>query len=297
MANHALDDDDDVPLPPKGSTREKMKAFIVRRYNTRTHMSLILFACGFTAMITSWSLLHLGVHSMLMRYPLAISAAYGMFLLGVWTWLRATGLGSGEVPVPGRKAKGSGFDLPGIGSSGGSSSGGGSISGGGGIGRGAGSFDGGGASASFAGQQPTMMAAAMQPQSTAGPAITPRASSSRSSSSSSKFGGFDIDGDGIVLLVLAGLLILSIFLCSGYLVFTAPDVLTEAAFGAALTGTLSRSTANHAEGGWVAGVVKKTWWPFAIVLGVSIVFAWWSAAHYPQASTFQQAIVAAIHSH
>jgi hypothetical protein len=47
----------------------------------------------------------------------------------------------------------------------------------------------------------------------------------------------------------------------------------------------------------VSGVVRKTWWPFALVVLAALAFAGWSAAHYPEAHTFRQAITAALHSH
>jgi len=285
-------------------TRDSLKKFIGRRYNTRVHMSLILAACGLSSMLASWFMLHFGIHSMLVRYPVAISLSYATFLIGVWTWLRATGLIEGRAPGDasnsGKKGKGSWFDFGGSGGSWSSSGGGGGGGGGGSIGgiaRGGGSFDGGGASASFA-EARVPVAIPMMQANAADANVVKSPGSSSSSSWGSKAGGiFDgIDGDGVVLLILAVALIGVVLITSGYLIWCAPDVLTEAAFGAALTGTLSRSAREHAGGGWVAGVVKKTWWPFALVLVAAMAFAGWSAAHYPQASTFREAIVAAIHS-
>jgi hypothetical protein len=305
MANGAsAGDEDNVQLPKAGWSRDSIKKFIDRHYHVRVHMSLILAACGLTAMSVSWSLLHLGVHSMLVRYPAAISLAYGVFLIGVWTWLRATGLAgasesAADAPAGARKAKSGKGGWLDFSTGGGSSSGGGGSAGGGAVRGGGGSFDGGGASSSFASTRGPLVAAAAVPQSDA---RASSASSSTTTSSSSSHGGsgggFDlggIDGDGIVLLVLAVLLIGVVLITSGYLIWCAPDVLTEAAFGAGLSGALARPTANHAEGGWVAGVVKKTWWPFALVLVAAMAFAGWSQAHYPQAATFKQAIAIAIH--
>lgn len=264
-------------------TRERIKAFLASRYSTRVHMSLILAACGLTAMSASVTLLHYGVDSMLLRYTCTMSLAYATFLVGVWTWLRATGLAQGNVDfAPMRRRvkrdrSGLDIDIPSVGGSGGGSGGGGGVS----LPRGGGgTFDGGGASSSFDGDTVT--------------AVRP---SGGGSSVGSKIGGslFDgIDGDGIVLLVLAVLLALVVFCTSGYLVWCAPDVLTEAAFGAALTGTLHRAARDHAQGGWVSGVVRKTWWPFALVLAAALAFAGWSSVHYPEARTFREAIVAAI---
>lgn len=283
-------DDDHVLVhdePAEAADRGRLKQLIARRYNTRLHMTLILLASGFASMVASWSLLHLGVHAMLVRYPVAITASYLMFLFGVWVWLRATGLERAGESRTGQRLADGVTDLPISGGSGGSNGGGGSLPG---LGRGGGTFDGGGASASFAEQRAPMALAMSDTQ--AAPA-----SSAKGSSSKSSFGiGLDIDADGIVLLVLAALLVLAIFLCSGYLVYSAPDVLAEAAFGATLTGTLSRPSARHSPGGWVAGVVRKTWWPYAIVLVLALAFAGWSATKFPRAATFKEAIAAAVHS-
>jgi hypothetical protein len=302
------DDDDLVAAPTRPLTRDRIKALVVKRYNTRVHMSLILVTCGLVSMSTSWTLLHLGVRSMLLRYPVAMALAYGTFLLGVWVWLRATGLliaGRREGdPGNASKAKSGKGNWIGDLSTGGSSgsSGGGGGGGGASLPRGGGgAFDGGGASSSFAETHAPMAAMSMPQQPAADAAVPTRAASGSSSKSSvgSKGGGglgLDIDGDGIVLIVLAVLLVLVVFISSGYLIWCAPDVLTEAAFGAALTGTLSRPAATHGAEGWVAGVVKKTWWPFALVMVAAIAFAGWSSANYPKASTFRQAIVLAIHN-
>ena len=287
-----LEDSDSAGARVRGPwTRDKAKAFIERRYNTRVHMSLILFACGLTAMLASAFMLHYGVTSMLVRYPLAMLLAYVTFLVGVWTWLRVTGLVDNS---GGRRANLDGADaldlLPSGGSGGGS---GGSIASG--VRGGGGTFDGGGASASFAEGRAPLMAAGLSGDS-AVPA--PRSSTSSSVSSSSSKGSslFDgLDGDGIVLLILAALLVVVVFVASGYLIWCAPDVLTEAAFGAMLTGTLARPTAQHSTTGWVAGVISKTWWPFAIVLLAAVAFAAYAGVHYPDAHTFRQAIAAALH--
>ncbi len=97
-----------------------------------------------------------------------------------------------------------------------------------------------------------------------------------------------------MLIVLGLLLALAIFASSGYLIWTAPDILTEAAFGAMLAGGLARPARNEGAAGWLAGVVKKTWWPFALVLVVALAFASYSANHYPQAKTFREAVASAI---
>jgi hypothetical protein len=278
-------------------TRERVKRYLVQRFYTRFHMSLILASSGLAAMLASWALLHAGVHAMLVRYPVATGIAYLTFLSGVWLWLRYAGLGRG--PGVGRTLL-ENADLPDLPVGGGSGgSGGGSI---GGLGKG-GSFDGGGASASWAqGARAPMMPANVQAQAlAAGSAPDSTGDTPALASSGGKSGGGfslgdfgDLDGDAIALLALALAVIAAIFLASGYLIWFAPDILSEAAFGAVLAGGLARRSRHEDAGGWIAGVVKKTWWPFAIVLAVAIAFAWFCATHYPQARTFKEAVSMAV---
>ena len=280
--------EDDGLAAPRGKpwTREKFKAALERRYSPRLHMSMILAASGFCAMLASWFMLAAGVHSMLVRYPIAIAIAYATFLVGVYVWLRAMGLVDNDGVRTGKRRdlKGN-FDIPSLG--GGSRGGGGggsavSIPRGGG-----GTFDGGGASASFAETRVPLVAANLKAD----------ASSDVASSTGAKAAGSlldGIDGDGLVLLLLALALVAAIFVTSGYLIWVAPDVLTEAAFGAMLTGTLVRTTRRQTAVAWIGGVVRKTLWPFLVVMVVAVIFAGWSAHHYPEAGTFREALAAAV---
>jgi len=281
--------DDDLSLPVAGSrwTRESFKKTLERRYSPRLHMSCILAACGLTSMLTSWFMLDLGVHSMVVRYPVAIAIAYATFLVGVWTWLRAMGLVDNSGARTSKSSLADGIDI----SSGGSSGGGGWGRGGGGgsvFGGKGGSFDGGGASASFAEGRAPLIATSMQ--SNAAPASGLKSAGGNAAGSLAD----GVDGDGVVLLLLAIALVAVVFVTSGYLIWCAPDVLTEAAFGAALTGTLARRTRQETASGWIGGVIKKTWWPFAVVMVAAVIFASYAHQHYPQASTFRQAIAMAV---
>jgi hypothetical protein len=263
-------------------TREGVKRRLVKQFYTRFHMSLILASSTLAAMLTSWALLHLGVTAMLARYPLAIAAAYATFLGCVWLWLRHVGIvrdgGTSRSLVDHA-------DLPNIpiGSMGGPGG-----SGGTGITGGGGSFDGGGASASWA------------EGASGGGNASARAIVGASAPKGAAAGGLgelgDLGSDEIGLILVAIALIAAIFLASGYLVYMAPDILTEAAFGALLAGGLARGSRREDAGGWVAGVVKKTWWPFAIVLVIAVLFASYAAANFPQAHTFRQALAAALAS-
>lgn len=76
----------------KGRQRriEILRQRLLRKSRPRLQMSLILLLTGLTGFLTSFTLLHIGVPSMAVRYPLAIGMAYCAFLvlLGLWLWLQ-----------------------------------------------------------------------------------------------------------------------------------------------------------------------------------------------------------------
>ncbi|MCM8623850.1 MAG: hypothetical protein NFW16_19460 [Candidatus Accumulibacter sp.] len=55
----------------------------------RLQMMLIVALTGLGGFLASFVMLHLGVHSMALRYPLAVGAAYLVFLWLLWLWLRS----------------------------------------------------------------------------------------------------------------------------------------------------------------------------------------------------------------
>jgi hypothetical protein len=250
--------------------RASLKQRIVARYSTRIHMMLILSATCLVAMISSAAMLHAGLHDMRWRYAIVVTLAYLTFLCGVWVWLRLAGF---ERSKPGSSAV-DGLDvasnLP-SGGGGGGSFGGGGLGRIGGVGRGGGTFDGGGASASFAeggGKAPAIAIG--------------------------DFSLGEVAGDDIGAIILLIVLAAAIFLASGYLVWMAPEILTEAAFGAVLAGGLAKKAKQQSATGWVSGVVKKTWWPFAIVFLLAMVFAFYAKTHHPEAKTFRQTLEQAV---
>ncbi len=277
------------PETEEGRARDRVKRYLVQRFYTRFHMSLILASSGFACMLGNWIMLRAGVHAMWVRYPIAITLAYLTFLAGVWLWLQYVGNTCGD----GRKQSVvDGGNLPDLVPNFGGGGGGSSVEIPDALRVGGGSFDGGGAGGGWTDANPM--------QAFAGDASPPVPSGSGFFGDTGKgigdtLSGFcDLDGEGIVLVVLALVLIFSVLLLSGYIVWFAPDILSEALFGATLAGTLARTAKNNDQAGWVLGVFKKTWWPFAIVFVVSMVFAIYAAIHYPQASTFGGAMAAAV---
>jgi hypothetical protein len=72
-------------------TRERriefLKRRLVRKSYPRLHASFILLLTGLAGFLASFGLLHLGMSSMWLRYPLAILFAYCVFLILLRLWL------------------------------------------------------------------------------------------------------------------------------------------------------------------------------------------------------------------
>jgi len=229
---------------------------IAHDYFVRVHMSLILAAVIASGVLASKGLLDLGVHSLRLRYPIAVLSSYLVFLLLVRLWIWYVSLRSGAVTR--RSSSGSGswdeaLDFDGGGSGG---------SGGGFRGFGGGSSGGGGATSSWDSEAPATF-------------VSEPAPAPVSSGSSSWFPklDFDFDGDGWVVLLLLAALVLAIVGAGGYLVYAAPQILPEAAGQALLAGVLTRvSKQEHHD--WMSGVLRSTWIPFSIVLILAAALGW-----------------------
>src|ERR1041384_7449317 len=66
---------------------ERVRRLLMRRGLPRVLMSLILAATGAAGFLVSFALLHMGVTRMWLRYPVAVLAAYGVFLFLLRVWL------------------------------------------------------------------------------------------------------------------------------------------------------------------------------------------------------------------
>ncbi|MBL8518373.1 MAG: hypothetical protein JNM76_15540 [Betaproteobacteria bacterium] len=262
----------------------RVKRHLVQRLYVRFHMTLILGTSVFAAMLASWAMLQLGVDSMWVRYAIAVLGAYAAFLLGVGLWLRYVARVRRDRADPALSAQLDGGDpvdaldlINSVGDLGsGVARGGGRISSGG-------DFGGGGASGSWT--EPGVQQG-----------FVSGAESSAASAGKGFDFNFDLDGDGLVVLVLAIAVIAAVVFASGYIVWFAPDILAEAVVGAALAGSLAKTARREDGSGWVMGVVKKTWWLFAIVLVLSVGFAFHAQSVYPGVKTAKEVVARALAS-
>ena len=72
--------------------RDKLRHSLSARFFLRFHIGLILFLTVLTGWLVDAALFKLGLQAMGARYFLAIMAAYGGFLLGVYLWIEYSGI-------------------------------------------------------------------------------------------------------------------------------------------------------------------------------------------------------------
>lgn len=253
-----------------GSAKIRLAEFLKRSYFIRFHMATILVATVLSGLLFSKILLLIGVGAMTVRHPASVILSYLSFFLFVKMWLlyvsRAPSRSSGDTlldfvdigPAPG----GAGPGLPGK------------------VPFGGGRFGGGGAGGTFevAGK------AAGAAQEAAGVAPDGAAGSAAETVGDAAASIFDSE-EAATLLILFGLLMAALFGAGVYLVWNAPDILTEAAFQAFLASGLLRRARGMDSPGWAGSVFRATWPPFAIVLALSLVFATVARSHHPEART------------
>ena len=119
---------------------QRVEADLRSKSFPRLQMLLLVALTGAFGLLASFSMLRLGLDSMALRYPLALAAAYGFFLVLIWLWLRTNAEDYFDIPDPSPLVP-----------SGGSSADAGAFTSGGG-----GDFGGGGASGSFDGGVSTL---------------------------------------------------------------------------------------------------------------------------------------------
>jgi hypothetical protein len=258
------------------------------RFALRFHTSILLLWMFSAGLLTSKALFALGLHSLFLRYTIAIVVAYGAFLLGVSIWLAYVGArgidASAKRQTNNRSADGS-VDLPDVVPLGGSPS----VFGGGG-----GSSGGGGASASFDGDAvPSSQLMAVEGTGLSASSGSGGGNSSILSDVTGKVG--DVAGDlgggddgcliAFAIMIVVGLIALMIG--GAFVVISmGPEILIDTAFNAMLAGGLIKAGGKVSDPGWFGSVIKATWIPFTIVLVMAWIFAVTAAVLTPQAHIF-----------
>jgi hypothetical protein len=229
-------------------------------------MTLMLGAVAISGVGASKLLLELDVNRMLIRYPIAVCVAYGIFFLSVKAWLWYIGLGSRKKDEDEEDEFEEEYDLD----------------------QGSTDFS----SPESGGVEPHWIdSGGGSPTESWGNALYEGSSTSSSPSSGSSFDYLpDLDlgdeGCGVVILLLAllGLLLFGVFGAGIFLIYQSPAILAEAAFQAALSLGLIKAARRIEYGDWAGSVFKATWIPFAAVLASAIGFGW-AAQHYCPTAT------------
>lgn len=102
--------------------------------------------------------------------------------------------------------------------------------------------------------------------------------------------GIDGDLEGVVFMIVLVLIVVLLGGIAIYFIYTAPALLSEAAFEAVLAASIARR-AKRAEGaGWLGAVTRATVVPFLGVLALSILLGWLAQRHCPEALKLRDAV-------
>jgi hypothetical protein len=247
----------------KKLTRAEVLRWLQGRHWLRVHMFFIITATFLAGLATTKLLMSFGVDVLWLRYAIAVGAAYLVFLAMIRLWISyVCGDNLGTDVIDGA------FDFFGRSSD--------RVDWVETIGDG-GAFGGGGASGSW--------------EASADIVSAPLANASTGRGGGGGHGlSFDFDGDeGCIVAILLAALVAILF-AGGYLIYTAPAILGEAAFEALLAAALARRAKKLASAGWVGSVVRSTILIFTVVLAMSILLGWYAQKSCPEARRIRDAI-------
>lgn len=237
-----------------------MKAWLERRFFLRIHMTLILGGT-FLAGVAATKLLMLArVNVLPLRYGLAVIASWLVFLLLIRLWLDYVRR-ENTIDVD-MDAIEFGFDLGGEAHEA--------------IGAG-GNFGGGGASGSWADGAPPLNMA--QPLKSAGSSSLDQPSGC----------GFDLDFDALAVIFFVIALAAAMLFAGIYLIWSAPVILGEAAFEAALAAALAKRAKRISGAGWIGAIWRATFWPFIAILILAVSLGWAIQNACPEATRLSDA--------
>lgn len=196
----------------------------------RVQVSIILLLTALAGFLTSFSLLQAGISSMTLRYPIAIIAAYCVFLLllRIWLWFQKNSL---NIDLSGADFGGSNSSAPS----------GGNFQFGGGT-----DFAGGGAGGNW----------------------EDRVATSADMSGGSVLDGvsLDLDLEELGLIILAVAALIGGLLAALYIIYIAPVLLAEILVDGALVAGLYSRVKNIEQNNWLKTAVKRTVMPAVLVV-------------------------------
>ncbi|MGE5700197.1 MAG: hypothetical protein ACM31N_09080 [Deltaproteobacteria bacterium] len=254
--------------------RDRFLTRIRTSFLVRFHMAIILIGTALSGILYSKILLELNLHSMVVRFPIAVALSYLTFFLFVKLWLGYVSRASAQ-----SKETADGVDVAdalflsdGVGAAGPDP-----------VSFGGGGSGGGGAGGSFA----AVVDKADSADSSPVPASVPATAATESSSAASKGAKgasalLEFDDAAAVLAVLA-LAAAVVAIAGGYLIYDAPNILPDAAWEAALAAGLFRGARRMNAPDWAGSVFRATWKPFACILAICFLVGFVGGKIYPEA--------------
>lgn len=239
----------------------------------RSQMTLLVALTGGSGLLASFLLLRAGMDSMVLRYPLALLVAYGVFMLLLWLWLRTRAEDWADVPDPAIDL--TDLDL---------------------VPKGArqtptwpsgqgGDFGGGGASASFdapARAHPLMQRPPVQ-------AHSPGADTSGVFDGMGSMGDLG-DADEIAIPLLVTVLAVGLALSSLYVIYSAPTLLAELMLDGALSASLYHRLRGIERRHWVSTALRQTALPFVLTAMLLVGVGWGLQSAAPGARSVGEAL-------
>ena len=222
-------------------------------------MLLLVALTGLAGLATSYSLLHLGLTVMWLRYLAAFGIAYLVFLFLLWLWLQSRGEDFSDVPDF------SGIDLSHSDSHISSPD----LSGHGG------DFGGGGASGSF--DAPISDVSLSSDTGPIGDAL-------------SSVGEAEEFAIPLIAIILFAVLLFSTM----FVVYSAPVLFAELVVDGVLSASLYRKLRGLKTRHWLETAIRRTVWPFAITAIVVSAIGWAMSHYAPEAHSLGEVIV---HAH
>ena len=251
-------------------------------YSVRAHAGILLAASTLAGLLLSRLLLWMGMETPFLRFPIAVVAAYGFFLLFVEWWLHYIGI---KRTVVDDAPDVSGFIGPGPHSTPGVPAD--SLMGGGG------SFDGGGASAGFDDPGASQLASAKAEIALRGKASALHIGLEAKAQAGASVGDLASGAAGlgelafplVLLAVLVGFAV-----AAGWIITVTPSVLVETAVEVAVASGLIRSVSRTRDPFWFESLFSRTIWK-ALALAVSALFIGFAVRLVdPSADTIGEAV-------
>ncbi len=253
----------------KVSLRQAFKRHLQRHYSLRLHMIAILLTTTLSGVVFSKVLLLIHVADFKVRYPLAVLLSYLVFFACIKLWLswiasikasKASASDWFDIPLPSYRG-GVEKVLPPIHGAGGE-------------------FSGAGTSDSFDSPDTNLVETAVLSD----PSGTPGGGSSEGIGGAVGEAASALGDDNIIVAIIVLAVLVATILVSTILVlYSAPAILAEAAFEGVLAASLIKRTRVISDKAWAGSILKATWKPFAVTLGVAFIGGAVLHSYFPQA--------------